>query len=385
MSESRSTARLFFALALIVGGIMTGYVLGVLTASEKDAPPPETIYVEVTVPPAPTITPAPTATPCRCEVVPALETADDYFQRALDLWERGYYDIPLSDLTQVIELEPDNAEAHFYRGWVLHAGYRDDEGYTHADYAGALADYNTALELDPDHSRAHNNRGVLRINVGEPQAALADFQAALELDPEYYYASWNLMSVAFFLEEFETVVDECHRRDALGASLGSTLYCYAAARDIEDYEMVALAMSQRIESEEQFGALMPESLIERGRAYRELERYDEALDDFNRAIALYSENSGVQDKLYNTMLERARTYYAMGDVGEAFAEIATVIEQIPDSATPYRVRAELHEAEGHVEDAIADYRTYLRLAEDAPAADLLAVTETLAALEAEEE
>src|SRR5262249_61269329 len=58
------------------------------------------------------------------------------------------YERPVADFDEALRLEPNDAEAHVNRAYVLAA---------RGDYARAVEDYEAALRLDPKNAVAHNN------------------------------------------------------------------------------------------------------------------------------------------------------------------------------------------------------------------------------------
>ena len=48
----------------------------------------------------------------------------------------------------------------------------------------AIEDYTKVIELKPDDTEAHNNRGVAYYNKGDYDRAIADYTKAIELKPK---------------------------------------------------------------------------------------------------------------------------------------------------------------------------------------------------------
>ena len=55
----------------------------------------------------------------------------------------------------------------------------------------AISDYDTVIRLNPDDADAYNNRGVVKDNLGHPEAAIPDYDAAIHLNPNYANAYYN--------------------------------------------------------------------------------------------------------------------------------------------------------------------------------------------------
>jgi len=80
----------------------------------------------------------------------------------------------LAELSNEVTLQPDRAEAWYYRGSVRFAA---------RELAGAQSDFDRAIALAPDFGSAYLSRGLLARGLGAHDRALADFDRALALAP----------------------------------------------------------------------------------------------------------------------------------------------------------------------------------------------------------
>ncbi|NLO67755.1 MAG: tetratricopeptide repeat protein [Bacteroidales bacterium] len=115
----------------------------------------------------------------------------------------------------------------------------------------ALTDLNIALKINPDYSKALSNRGAVHGSLGENQKAITDLDRAIELNPYQTEAYQNRALVHYALGDFKKAAEDC------------TAYLQISPDD-------------------------PDILNYRGRCYDRLNRNEEALNDFNRAIAIHS-------------------------------------------------------------------------------------------------
>ena len=79
----------------------------------------------------------------------AQETAEEAFNKGVDNFDQGSYEIAISDFTRAIEINPNLADAYNNRA----AAYNYKSSYDQAIY-----DCNKAIELDPNSAQAYNNR-----------------------------------------------------------------------------------------------------------------------------------------------------------------------------------------------------------------------------------
>ena len=92
-------------------------------------------------------------------------------------------DCPISDYTNAIESNPNNATAYLGRGTAHLKAF---------DFDSAIADFTRAIELEPNDASAYTNRGSAHYEKGEFDHAIADFNKALELNPKSALAYSNL-------------------------------------------------------------------------------------------------------------------------------------------------------------------------------------------------
>ncbi len=78
----------------------------------------------------------------------------------------GEHHLAREDYDGVIRLEPDNAVALYSRGACL---------AQMGDLDGALADFDRAIALEPGDSVPYYNRGCTHAEIGDPRRALEDF------------------------------------------------------------------------------------------------------------------------------------------------------------------------------------------------------------------
>ncbi len=85
-----------------------------------------------------------------------------------------HYNDALSDFAKVIELDPNHAEAYYWRGDL----------YTMTGkFTESISDYTKAIKNNPKYAVAYHHRGYVYANVGNSEEAKKDLLKAIELDP----------------------------------------------------------------------------------------------------------------------------------------------------------------------------------------------------------
>ena len=82
----------------------------------------------------------------------------------------------IASLTEVVQRNPNDAQAYNVRGSVLGRAGRNQE---------ALADFDRAIALDANYAQAYANRGQVHRQMNRLEPALADYNKALSLDQNY--------------------------------------------------------------------------------------------------------------------------------------------------------------------------------------------------------
>ena len=97
--------------------------------------------------------------------------------------QKGQADEAITHYQKALQINPDNAEAHYNLGNVLLKKGSVDEAITH---------YQKALQINPDYAEAHNNLGNALLQKGSVDEAIAHYQKALQINPDYAEAHYNL-------------------------------------------------------------------------------------------------------------------------------------------------------------------------------------------------
>lgn len=163
--------------------------------------------------------------------------------QARQLISRGFVAEAIEQLRPLAQEYPQSVEVHLALGSALALVPQRAE---------ALAEIETAIQINSDSAAAYHTLGVVLGRFAEPEAARQAFEKAIELDPELSDARVNLALVLAQRQEF--AVAERELRQAVKI-LGNTT-----------------------------AAAYPHYLL--GKIHNELDRPNDAAQDFERAIRL---------------------------------------------------------------------------------------------------
>jgi tetratricopeptide (TPR) repeat protein len=120
--------------------------------------------------------------------------------RALANHELGAVAAAISDCTDLIELEPNNADAWALRGTLYGLRRQNDK---------ALSDSSRALELDPKHVGAWLEHAAARAMSGDPKGAIEDYSELITFDPDNVRARLRRGAAHFQLGEWPKAIADC--------------------------------------------------------------------------------------------------------------------------------------------------------------------------------
>jgi tetratricopeptide (TPR) repeat protein len=205
--------------------------------------------------------------------MPALYECIKHFEN--NDWERA-----IDCLTQIIELDSNNALAFYHRGLA--------KGRLHR-YESAISDYDRAIEFDPNGALAFYHRGLAKVYLERFESATSDFDRAFELDPNlapaFQLDQNNALSLVRHgiakaaFHHYESAISDYDRAIELDPNDAWTFYSRGNAKvSLRWYESAISDYDRAIELD-----LAP-AFISRGNAKSYLRRYESAISDYDRAI-----------------------------------------------------------------------------------------------------
>ncbi len=230
-------------------------------------------------------------------------SADDYYQDAVQHFQRGEFGLAITCIDKAMELASDQAAHYFLRSQTNRELKR---------YEDALSDATKAIELDSSKAAHYFIRGQVNHDLHRTMDSLRDFTMSIRLvmDKAFYYYSRG--DVNYELEKYEDALRDFTK--AIELQPDEIAYCYA----------------------------------QRGLVYRDLEKHEDALEDFNKAIELEP------DYAYFYCI-RGLIYRDLGKFEDALRNTTKAIELGPDKAIHYYSRGEVFRDLKRYEDAQRDF------------------------------
>lgn len=281
---------------------------------------------------------------------------------AYDLFKEREYSEAISILNRLIEEDDRFINAYLYRAsCYIELG----------DLDVAMSDCNMAIELDELNSDAYMTRGNLYIAMSAYEESISDCDKALDLDPysAYAYAVRGLAN--YCLMRFEEAIEDCTNAinydkypspyRSLVSSDGfvtrGNAYIQLGRYDdaIANYsECLLFFENSSSDLEERYSSGLAYIYEMRAWAYFQTDRYDESIQDCEKAIGLDPYNAAA----YAT-LGASRAY--IGQYEEAIADCNKSIEIDASIPLPYFIRGTAYAATGQADQAIRDLERTLEI------------------------
>jgi tetratricopeptide (TPR) repeat protein len=205
--------------------------------------------------------------------------AKAHYDSALSALNNGDTVKAINELSQAIQLKPDDAQAYFYRGSAYHSKAMDDE---------AIADFNEAIRLKPSYSQAYLQRGNVYLDRGDANSAVEDFTKAISYMPTMMEAYYGRAEAYASLGDYDKALDDASKVIDLAPGFD------------DGYHQLGLAYAHKTD-------------------------YQTAIQNYNKAIALKPDHAEVY-------LHRAEAYEALGDKERATADYQAVLDKSEDDS-----------------------------------------------------
>ena len=250
-------------------------------------------------------------------------TAQKEYNNAISATEVRDYNKAYRLFSEAIKIAPDFTKAYINRGHVLVNLERFEE---------AKADYLKAVTLDPSLDAVYVELGSLAATQDSLTEALNYLQKAHTIDPSNQKYSYQLGVYYFLIEDYETAVNYfTNIIDVIAKSPNidlSTAQVYndrgAAFKELDkvdeaiaDFLMAFKLDPQLVVAQTNLGAI-----------YREQKNYSEAIRFYSQALFIDQHNTWIRNN-------RALSYFEQGDYEAAKRDLKAILEFQADDVFAY--------------------------------------------------
>ncbi len=208
----------------------------------------------------------------------------------------------------------------FLIGLTSCAGFYNNRGIDYdnrGEFDQAIVEYNKAIELNPKLDYAYNNRGLAYKHKGEFDQAISDYTKAIELNPKLDFAYSNRGSAYKAKGQFDKAITDHSKAIEL----------YNSHKDTHEFDKIKVFKDNReaIEYKSKRNAAF---YYNRGSAYIAKGQFDQAIDDYNRAIEFVPNYSDVY-------MVRGNVYQLRGQIDRAIADYSKAVDLNPNNEYAY--------------------------------------------------
>ncbi len=219
-----------------------------------------------------------------------------YIKSGNECLQNREYLAAISQYNQALQLNSRNPKIYYQRGLA----YSQLE-----NYAGAITDYTQAININLNYVKAYEQRGLAHYQLGEYTAAVADYTEAIRINPHVASIYKN----------------RAEAREQIGDRQGA-IEDYSQAVKIDPHYAIADQecgfADENLEAETEL--IEPDNALaykNRGDAYLDLEEYEKAIADYNRAINLNIHDADVYYNRGQVLLEIGDKQLAIMDFYQA--------------------------------------------------------------------
>lgn len=301
------------------------------------------------------------------------------------LVEKGDYGTALEIISGWFHEAPPNALHHVMLARIYHFK---------SDNEKALEHISEAIRLNPTLGTSYSTRASIYVSMGKYDLALADADKAIELMPDFVIFYSLRAQIHLFKNDHVRMADDCSHairiadKGPLDFSADIYALCAAFYRGAGNYDQSLAyyneALRLRPNDPSKSGYLAgkaatlketgdfdsamasadeaikkapdnPDGYVQRGYAYLEKSKLDDALADFSKAVQLNPQTA------YNPLIGRASVYAKKREYERAIEDFSAAILIDPVSPKAYYYRANAHRDRGDHEAALKDYNKALSL------------------------
>lgn len=280
----------------------------------------------------------------------AAQTKDELFEAGQKTFRQKDYEEAITYYSKAIALDNQFIKAYLNRS----------NAYLELDETKkALSDVNTVLVIDPGSAIAYNNRGKIYQQQKKYREAIADYNKAINIKKDYFVAYSNKIKSLLSLGK----TDEARLTlETLLAEFPENAQVYIVSASY--FELI----------NDSFSALQElDKAVDKDKTITSLQEraaFKDRFKDGKGAIHDYSQLIIQNPKEPLFYYGRSSSYYDLKDYSNSISNADIAISLDKSYYSAYLIRAASLEAEGKIEEAVADYEKAITVSPDREAAYL---------------
>jgi tetratricopeptide (TPR) repeat protein/RsiW-degrading membrane proteinase PrsW (M82 family) len=284
-----------------------------------------------------------------------------YYWRGRIYFEKRLYDQAIQDFDKAIRLK-SNVHSYYWRGRAY---------FEKCLYDKVIEDFTECIKLHPENSEFYYMRGQAYFKRKLYREAVRDFNKAIKLNPNYDEALKAKKEVEKLLKseegsrtkEEKKEIKKLEERVSADSNPNNADFYYHRGRAYFERGLYNEAIEDFTKAIE----LKPDEAYFyywRGRAYYEKRDHNEAVQDFTKAIKLKPDEADFYYWCGGAYYESGMAYFEKGLYNEAIECFTKAIELKPDMAYFYYWRGRAYYEKGDYGKAIEDFTKAIKLKPD---------------------
>jgi protein O-GlcNAc transferase len=248
-----------------------------------------------------------------------MPTTAELFGQALQLHQAGNLDQAESLYRQILQADPDHADAHHLVGVVA---------YQKGDHALSIAEIAKALALKPNYAFAHCNFANALLAQGKPVEAIAHFRQALVLEPDYPEAHYNLGNTLLKEGKVDEAIDSYRQALRINPNLVTAGQLAETCNHVAD----ALARQQRLDEADLYFREALQLKPDFAEAHFNLGNLKQVQSKNDEAITCYRQALAIRPNWPTALHCLGEVFLRQGRLDQALASFQEAMQPQPDSA-----------------------------------------------------
>ena len=257
------------------------------------------------------------------ELIKMYECAEYFYLRGKAYFMQGYLscDKAIYNFKKAIELEPNNAEYHYYCGKANYEKHHFDEAH---------GNFSKAINLKNDDWEYYYSRGLVNYELGNYADSIDDYYNSIMLSSDIINDDYKRYKIKNTLDKFENISNNNEKVTYIKALMtkgNEYVDTGCSCLQKNDFEKAIEYFNKAIEINPNYKF----AYINRATAYAKLKKYQNAINDYNKVIDL--------DPHWAEAYQfRSITYYNMNLYDEAISDCNTLIKFNILDAQAYYIR-----------------------------------------------
>lgn len=253
------------------------------------------------------------------EINPKFKEA--YYKCTFSYIELGKFDLAESTIKKAIEIDKNYADAYVELGYI-------NERMKNYDAAKSNLDF--AIKLDSTKYWAYYYAGNMYADLGDYENAAFYLSGAIRNNPSKYYNPYKNRASAYFkLKQYSLAKEDYLQVIEIEPQVAEAYYYIGwIENDFEKYESALKYLEKYLTYEPD----QLDALYERGFANKKLNKFKEAISDFDQVLAVLEKTPSTSISLSKLYKHLADSYFGAGNTDSACGYYKKAIDEGDDAS-----------------------------------------------------